>query len=79
MMTPVLNRILQYQDSLLTGYNTTIMHKQQCGSGGGQQFSVFDVLNQRLIGYGFPRFIISQHTVKHIVFVGFILARLLFG
>ena len=49
------------------------------GEGDGQQFSIFDGLNQRLIGYGFPRFNIGSHTVEPIVSVGFILAGLLLG
>lgn len=49
------------------------------GGQGGQQFSVFDGLNQRLVEYGFPRFSIGSHTVEPIVTVGFILAGLLLG
>ena len=40
---------------------------------------MFDGLNQRLIGYGFPRFNIGHHTIEPIVSVGFILAGLLLG
>lgn len=54
-------------------------HGGGVGGGGGQQVSVFDGLNQRLIGYGFPRFNIGQHTIEPIVSVGFILAGLLLG
>ncbi|WAQ97293.1 F241B-like protein [Mya arenaria] len=49
------------------------------GQGGGQQFSVFDGLNERLAGYGVPRFNIGAHTVEPIVLVGFVLAGLLLG
>ncbi|XP_045214195.2 protein FAM241B-like [Mercenaria mercenaria] len=49
------------------------------GEGGGQQASVFDGLNQRLVDYGFPRFNVGSHTVEPIVTVGFILAGLLLG
>lgn len=50
------------------------------GQGGGQQGpSVFDGLNQRLIGYGIPRFNIGSHTIEPIVLVGFILAGLFLG
>ena len=52
---------------------------QQQQYGGGQQFSVFDGLNQRLINLGFPRFNIGHHTIEPIVCVGFILAGLLLG
>ena len=40
---------------------------------------MFDGLNQRLIGYGFPRFNIGHHTIEPIVSVGFILAGLFLG
>ena len=60
-------------------HDNNAQQQQQYGPGGGQQFSVFDGLNQRLIGYGFPRFNIGQHTVEPIVSVGFILAGLLLG
>ncbi|XP_060591603.1 protein FAM241B-like isoform X2 [Ruditapes philippinarum] len=57
------------------------MARQYEGGGGegGQQASVFDGLNQRLVDYGFPRFNIGSHTVEPIVSVGFILAGLLLG
>lgn len=49
------------------------------GGRGGQQISAFDMLNQRLLGYGVPRFNIGAYTVEPIVLVGFILAGLLLG
>jgi len=49
------------------------------GGGGGGQFSAFDAVNQRLIGYGVPRFNVGSHTVEPIVLVGFILAGLMLG
>lgn len=57
------------------------MARQYEGGAGyrGQQFSVFDTLNQRLLGYGVPRFNIGSHTIEPIVLVGFILAGLLLG
>ena len=45
----------------------------------GQQISIFETLNQRLLGLGIPRFNIGSYNIEPIVTVGFLLAMLLFG
>ena len=49
------------------------------GGGGGQPVSVFQMLNQRLLGLGIPRFTVAQYTLEPIVSVGFLLAGVFFG
>ena len=70
-----LNTVFFFQSMGRVQHNENVQQQY----GGGQQFSVFDGLNQRLIDYGVPRFNIGQHTVEPIVLVGFILAGLLLG
>jgi len=57
-----------------TGYNENAQ-----GQPGGQQVSLFQVLNQRLISMGFPRFTLSGITVEPIISVALLLSLLLFG
>lgn len=45
----------------------------------GRQISVFEVLNQKLLAFGIPRFTFGQFVFEPIVSVGFLLAGLLFG
>ncbi|XP_076454833.1 protein FAM241B-like [Babylonia areolata] len=47
--------------------------------GGGQQVSVFETLNQKLLGLGIPRFNIGQFTIEPIVSLGFLLAGVFLG
>ena len=47
--------------------------------GQGQQVSVFEMLNQRLLALGIPRFSVGQFTFEPIVSVGFLLAGIFFG
>jgi hypothetical protein len=46
---------------------------------GGQQVSIFDSLNQRLLNMGLPRFTVGPWTIEPIVTVGFLLAAIFFG
>ena len=46
---------------------------------GGQSVSVFTVINQKLLGYGLPRFNVGPYVVEPIVLVAFVLAGLLMG
>ncbi|CAC5392856.1 unnamed protein product [Mytilus coruscus] len=51
----------------------------QQGQAGGQSVSVFTVVNQKLLGYGLPRFNVGPYVVEPIVIVAFVLAGLLMG
>lgn len=54
---------------------------QQGGMGaqGGQSVSIFTVVNQKLLGYGLPRFNVGPYVVEPIVLVGLVIAGLLMG
>ncbi|XP_071808589.1 protein FAM241B-like [Asterias amurensis] len=52
---------------------------QGAGVHQGQQVSVFQSLNQRLIGLGIPSFNIGTYRIEPLVTVGFLLAMLFFG
>ncbi|XP_046557374.1 protein FAM241B-like [Haliotis rubra] len=57
-----------------------VRHDEDAQQGmNGQQVSIFDSLNQRLLAAGIPRFNVGQMTVEPIVSVGFCLAGLLLG
>ncbi|GFR96086.1 chromosome 10 open reading frame 35 [Elysia marginata] len=45
----------------------------------GQQISIFQVLNQKLLDFGIPRFSIGDLAVEPIVSVGLLLSLVLFG
>ncbi|KAK7112106.1 protein FAM241B-like [Littorina saxatilis] len=47
--------------------------------GQGQQVSVFQMLNQKLLALGIPRFTVGQFNFEPIVTVGFLLAGIFFG
>lgn len=49
------------------------------GQPGGQQVSLFQMLNQRLISMGFPRFTISGITFEPIITTALLLSVLFFG
>ncbi|KAL5019332.1 hypothetical protein ScPMuIL_005054 [Solemya velum] len=53
--------------------------QDQQGQGQGQQVNMFDVLNQRLLNYGIPRWNAGPYVVEPIVSVGFVLAGLFMG
>lgn len=53
--------------------------QQGQGQGQGQQVNMFDVLNQRLLNYGVPRWNAGPYVVEPIVSVGFVLAGLFMG
>ncbi|KAI8742019.1 protein FAM241B-like [Biomphalaria glabrata] len=44
-----------------------------------QQVSLFQILNQRLLGFGIPRWNMGNIVIEPIVLVGFLIALLLFG
>lgn len=43
------------------------------------QVSIFEVMNQKLLSLGVPRWNFGEHVIEPIVLVGFLLAMLLFG
>ena len=47
--------------------------------GGAQQISMFDVLNQRLLDNGIPRWNLGPYVVEPIASLGFLVALLLVG
>ncbi|XP_013409784.1 uncharacterized protein FAM241B [Lingula anatina] len=51
----------------------------QQGAGGVQTVSIFEVMNQKLLDAGLPRFNLGPYTVEPIATVGMILAGLMFG
>ena len=67
--------------NLLQGY---IQHNEEEDEGhdhahDGNQVSIFDGLNQRLLDVGLPRWNLGEHVIEPIVTVGFLLAFLLMG
>ncbi|XP_071829982.1 protein FAM241B-like [Apostichopus japonicus] len=44
-----------------------------------RQVSIFEVINQKLLDLGVPRWNFGQHVVEPIVLIGFLIAMLLFG
>ncbi|KAL8597431.1 hypothetical protein ACOMHN_050929 [Nucella lapillus] len=58
-------------------------HDQEPGQGmymgGGQQVSVFNTVNHKLLALGIPRFTVGQFTFEPIVSIGFLLAGVFFG
>ncbi|XP_077999470.1 protein FAM241B-like [Glandiceps talaboti] len=65
------------------GYVRHEEYNQQGQYGGGegqmQQVSIFDVLNQKLVDGGFPRWNLGPYVVEPIASVGVLLAGLFFG
>ncbi|GFO38253.1 chromosome 10 open reading frame 35 [Plakobranchus ocellatus] len=62
--------------------NTRTPQRQEQGGDYGQQgqsVSIFQVLNQRLLAFGIPRFNIGDIVVEPIVSVGLLLSLVLFG
>ena len=49
------------------------------GGGGAGGVSIFEMINQKLLGLGVPRFNAGPYAVEPIASVGFVLAGLVFG
>ncbi|XP_069123723.1 LOW QUALITY PROTEIN: protein FAM241B-like [Argopecten irradians] len=45
----------------------------------GQQVSIFEIANQKLLGLGIPSWNLGQYTVQPIVTVGCLIALMIFG
>lgn len=55
-------------------------HDDNAGQQYGQQtVSIFEVMNQKLLGLGIPRWNLGQYSVEPIATVGCLLALLIFG
>lgn len=59
--------------------NTRIPPRQEQGGDHGQPISIFQLLNQKLLAFGIPRFNLGDLVVEPIVSVGLLLSLMLFG
>lgn len=66
-------------DFSFQGYVQHDNNAYQQGQAGGQSVSVFTVANQKLLGFGLPRFNVGPYVVEPIVLVAFVLAGVLMG